>query len=85
MASDPEELRGWAGPAIEKFVQDGDEFVTRLLCGLPALPKGWFGSLAVPGPWDLPAVPTVPQPAEEAVAVCHAGIPFPRGCQVKAA
>lgn len=66
-------------------MQDGDEFVTGLLCGLPALPKGWFGSLAVPGPWDLPAVPTVPQPAEEAVAVCHAGIPFPRGCQVKAA
>lgn len=52
---------------------------------VPALPKGWFGSLAVPGPWDLPAVPTVPQPAEEVVAVCHAGIPFPRGCQVKAA
>lgn len=85
MAGDPEELHGQAGPDVEKFVQDGDEFVTRLLCGLPALPKGWFGSLAVPGPWDLSAVPSVPQPAEEAVAVCHAGIPFPQGCQVKAA
>lgn len=69
------------GPATENFVQDEDEFVARL----PTLPKGWFGSLAVPGPWDLPAVPTVPQPGEEVAAVCHAGIPFPQGCQVRAA
>lgn len=52
--------------------------------GCQRFPKGWSGSLAVPAPWDLPAVPTVPRPAEEVAAVCHAGIPFPRGCQVRA-
>lgn len=76
-----------AGPAMagDNLVRDGAEFVPRLLCGLPALPEGWFGSPAVPGPRDLPSVHTVPRPAEEVVAECHAGIPFPRGCQVKAA
>ena len=80
MAGDP----GWPGRA-EVCAKAGDEFVRRLLCGLPALPQGWFGSVAVPGPWDLRSVPTVPRPAEQAVALCHAGIPFPRGCQVRAA
>lgn len=40
MAGDPQELRGRAGPAVENFVQDGDEFVRRPLCGAASASPG---------------------------------------------
>lgn len=83
MAGDPEELRGRAGPAIEKFVQEGDEFVTRLLCGCQRFPRAGLAAWPCQDPGTFPPCPLSPSQRRRWWPYATQGFPFLGAARLK--